>query len=528
VAVNPMPRAQIAANLVLDRLDVDTYWPDQAPPDLLTRLAGPLRAVDAAIQAKLARLTWRGVHLQDVGFAGRSVNGRLTINELTVSDLAEAEARVAGLLDLAAGTFDLSAELHGIQAARLLRRLGFEPSPLLARLEPLTVEGVATGSLEAVHLELEAGDGAGKIDLAGEIGWTGQQAHYEFEIDAAHPDYHELLEDLGAGSLPGDRAPAPLALSGTVQREIGGASAVAGTARFGETSFTGKVAWLAGQDRPHIAARISVGEPTAPVLGGLLDLTGLRLEWPAPHGGFRGRWSERPLALALLDRFDGELVLSSKGGLAGDGLELDARLADGRLTVEHVSLALWQGRLQGELSFDVRRPLPHLTATLDLEAFDPAELAAWLGVPAIVAGPATLHVQATGAGDSARALVGSLMGAVELVAPDGAMPGALPDDFAGSLEQQSDGQGGAAEPAGLAASFALERGVLVAQPMQLDFGDIAVRLEGAVDLYLWAVDLTLRPDAGGPVLKAVGPLHRPQVRLIGAVDQASPAPRASP
>ena len=66
VAVNPAPRPQIAANLVLDRFDLDAYWPDQAPIDLLGHLAGPLREVDAAIEAQLARLTWRGVHLQDL------------------------------------------------------------------------------------------------------------------------------------------------------------------------------------------------------------------------------------------------------------------------------------------------------------------------------------------------------------------------------------------------------------------------------------------------------------------------------
>ena len=35
VAVNPGPRPQIAANLALDRLDLDAYWPGQAPTDLL-------------------------------------------------------------------------------------------------------------------------------------------------------------------------------------------------------------------------------------------------------------------------------------------------------------------------------------------------------------------------------------------------------------------------------------------------------------------------------------------------------------
>jgi hypothetical protein len=511
---------------MLDRFDVDAYWPDQAPADLLAHLAGPLAVVDAAIEAQLARLTWRGVHLQDIGLAARAVNGQLKVRELTVGNLAEAEARIAGDLDLADGAFDLSAELRNVQAARLLRRLGFEPWRLLARLKPATLEGRATGSLAAARIELEAGDGAGKVDLAGEIGWSGERAHYDFDVEVEHPDYHGLLQDLGAGLLPGDGAAAPLSLAGKVQREVGGASSVAGTARLGATSFTGRVAWQ-GEHRPHVAARLSVGEPTAPVLGGLLHLSGLRLEWPAPDGGFRGRWSERPLALPLLDRFDGELVLSSKGGLAGDGLELNARLEEGRLTVEHISLALWQGRLQGELSFDVHRPLPYLIAALDLQEFDPAELAAWLGVPPIVAGPATVRLQATGAGDNVRALVGSLMGKVELRAHDGAVLSALPEDFVG---QQSDGPDAAAEPTGLAASFALERGILVARPVDLDFGDITARLEGAVDLYLWAVDLTLQADGGGAALKVVGPLHRPQVRLIGAAlpKQASPAPSASP
>ena len=156
--------------------------------------------------------------------------------------------------------------------------------------------------------------------------------------------------------------------------------------------------------------------------------------------------------------------------------------------------------------------------------------AAWLGVPPILAGPASLHVQATGAGESVRALVGSLMGEVELKAPDGPVLSALPEDFASSLQQGSDGSENALEPAGLDAVFPLERGVLLIEPLQLDFGASTASLEGAVDLYLWAVDLTLRRAGDGPLLKVVGPLHRPQVRLLEAAgpEQATPAPGASP
>jgi AsmA family len=139
VAVSLAPRPRVAGTLALDRLDVDAYWPDQEATDVLARLAQPLGAFDAAIEAHLARLTWRGAQLLDLGFTGRAVDGRLTINELTVGDLAEARARLAGEVDLFDGGFDLSAQLRGVQAARLLRRLGLEPPQLLARLQPLSV-----------------------------------------------------------------------------------------------------------------------------------------------------------------------------------------------------------------------------------------------------------------------------------------------------------------------------------------------------------------------------------------------------
>jgi hypothetical protein len=527
VALDVAARPQIAANLVLDRLDLDAYWPGRSPADVLGALAGPLGAVDAAIEARLERLTWRGVHLLDVAFAGRSVNEQLRIDDLTVGDLADAKASITGAVDLAEGAFDLSAELSGVHAPRVLRRLGREPWPLLLRLRPLEIEGSAKGSLEAAEVALVIGDGSATVELAGEVGWTDRQAHYALDLQAEHPDYRALLQDLGASVHAAGGPAAPLVLAGKVQGETGGSSSVAGTARLGETSFTGRVAWE-GEDRSAIDARISVGEPTAPVLGALLEVIGWRPEWPGTDGPFRGRWSERPLALEALGGFDGQLVLSGKGGLAGDGFDLNARLEDGELTVEHLSLGLWDGRLQGQLTLEVGRPLPYLVAALDLEAFDPSGLADWLDVPPLLTGPASLHLKTTGAGDNVRALVGSLIGGVELVAQDGLLSDVLPEGFAASTGAQPEDPGPDGS-AGVAASFALERGVLVAQPIELELGDTAAHLEGVVDLFLWAVDLTLRSDDGAR-LKVVGPLHRPQIRLSATAgpEQASPPPNPAP
>ena len=438
--VAPAPRPQVAARLALDRLDVDAYWPDQAPADVLARLAQPLSAFDAAIEAQLARLTWGGVQLLDLGFAGRAVDGRLTIQKLTVGDLAKARLQVAGEVELADGDFELSAELRDVHAARLLRRFGFAPSPLLARLEPLRVAGRAAGSLEAAQVELEIEDGSGEVTLAGDAGVSGREPHYRLIVEAEHPAYQELLRDLGARPYPDVGPAAPLAITGQLEYD-GGESLVAGTARLGATSFTGRAAWEDGQGRPRLAARISIGDPTAPVLAGLLDLSGLRLEWPSLDDAVKGRWSDRPLAVHLLDRFDGELALSSKGGLAGPGFEFTARFDDGRLALDHVSMALWGGRLEGEASLEVRRPLPYLTAALELEDADLGELAAWLGVAPVVAGPADLRLEATGAGNSVRALIGSLIGEVEIAVHEGAVLEGLPAGFVGPRRAAHGGAG---------------------------------------------------------------------------------------
>jgi hypothetical protein len=58
-------------------------------------------------------------------------------------------------------------------------------------------------------------------------------------------------------------------------------------------------------------------------------------------------------------------------------------------------------------------------------------------------------------------------------------------------------------------------------PLLLAVDGTEVRLEGAIDLYLWAIDLTLRPRADRS-LRLVGPLDRPQIRLQAEAPGAKP------
>jgi uncharacterized protein involved in outer membrane biogenesis len=519
VTVDLTARPRVAATIELDRLDIDAYWPDEPATAVLARLAQPFQAADAAIDARLPRLTWAGIQLLDVTFVGQAVDRHLTIDRLTVGDFAEAEAQVAGEVDLAAGRFDLAAEAQGVQVARLLRRLGVEPAPLLTRLQPLSLSGGASGSVEAARVDLELTDDAGKIALAGEIGLVEQRPHYRLEVAAEHPDYHSLLSDLGAYGHGGGGSAAPLAIAGRLEHDLSGATLVAGTARLGVTSFTGRVAWQDSQSRPVVTARISVGEPTAPVLAALLELSGLRLEWPSP-GGVRGRWSEQPLAVDLIDRFDGEVTLSGKGGLAGPGFELSGRFDQGKLMLDQLATMLWGGQLTGELTMDARRPLPYLTAALDLSAFDPGAFAAWLGVAPVVSGQADLHLEATAAGHTVRDLVGSLIGDIEITAHEDTELRSLPPGFPVASTSAASGAA-TVELEGVTATLPLERGAVVVPPLLLAVDGTEVRLEGAIDLYLWAIDLTLRPRADRS-LRLVGPLDRPQIRLQAEAPGAEP------
>ena len=70
--------------------------------------------------------------------------------------------------------------------------------------------------------------------------------------------------------------------------------------------------------------------------------------------------------------------------------------------------------------------------------------------------------------------------------------------------------------------WADQRGIVRAPPTELQVDGVGVRLEGSIDLYLWAADLTLH-RADGRDLRLVGPLDRPQVRLV---ESAAPGPSA--
>jgi hypothetical protein len=412
---------------------------------------------------------------------------------------------------------------------------------MLSRAPPLTLTAGATGRPEQFDLEVEIDDGAGRLAATGEAGWVAERPHYDLDVELRHPDVDALLRPFGASSRPGGDSTAPaLSFTGKLTGAAG-QHTLAGSARLGEMSLTGLLAWQPEEARPRYDLQISVAEPTVEVLTALLELAGNRSSTLLLGTPMLGNWPRQPLDLGWLSRFDGSLKLSAKGGLAGEGSELVARLQDATLYVDRASARLPQGTLGVEFTLDTDAPLPFLAVSLDLHEVDASWLAARLQLDPVVEGSLDLIAQATAAGASLFDLVRTLIGRMELAIGAGRL---VSDEIAPirrALRAGGNNHQPPAAPApdpmadgapvlpftGLVAHFALDRGMAVTESVQLDVDDATVAVAGVVDLLLWATDMTVEVATSEhphePIaLEVVGPLKRPQTRLT-----VPPALRAS-
>ncbi|MCC2663714.1 MAG: hypothetical protein K0S35_1636, partial [Geminicoccaceae bacterium] len=423
LALSLGPRLQVAGALALDRLDLDAYWPDGEPGELAQSALQAFASVDAALEARIERLTWQGLRLAEVTLDGRSVAGRLTLNELSLQEAADSRVRLAGEVDLERARFDLRAELATARPAQLLRRLGLAPPLLLGRLSSVKIDGSARGDLDAFDLALELRSEGAQLEAAGTVDGADEKPRYDLAVNASHPDYPELLDLLGVPRAPGAGAAQPFSMTGRLSGDLSAQATVVGSARLGAMSLTGRVGWDGAAPRPRLSAQISAGDPDLDALAGLAALAGLRFDPSVLEGPRLGAWSTQPLGLRWLGALDAELELSAKGGIVGSGFEAALRLEQGRLLVDRLAAALWQGRLEAQASLDVDRALPFLAIALDLRAIDPGALAAWLDLPPVVVGPADLYVEATTAGDSPYDLIRGLIGEIEVGLSDGRLIG---------------------------------------------------------------------------------------------------------
>lgn len=501
-------RIGIGARLTLDRLVLDPYLAGFGDA------AGGALPLDFNLDASVEQLTWRGQSLAGVKLAAVLQQGKLTLREASVKDVAGAAVSLSG--EAQDGKLRGAVEASGPELARLLR-LGW-PSWTRA-LGPFRLEGNAEGDLASLVLETRLDVLGGSVSAKGTAGLGGAS---DLAIEARHPSLRALLAGLGYRS-----AGEPGALSATFRLEGDGGKWRTDDVAIeaGQTRVAGKVAFDASGAKPRIEARLdATGElaldPYLPVRQAaslpvqLAQATGRA---PAPPD----LWSREPLDLGWLAQFDGTADFSAEavrwGAWRLEHAQSALAVADASLVVKHLDGKIFGGDLAGEGRLGDRFAAKLSLAGADLGA---------VGLGGRVAGKAALDLDVAARGQSPYELVSHLDGTARLAARDGQIGGidlrAISDRLhnidriTDLLDLVRGASGGTTKFSRLDGNFQIERGIARSDDLKLvaDAGEASAT--ATLDLPSWTMEsvasFRLTDHPGAPPLDMIleGPIDAPR------------------
>ncbi|MCG5515308.1 MULTISPECIES: AsmA family protein [unclassified Ectothiorhodospira] len=143
----------------------------------------------------------------------------------------------------------------------------------------------------------------------------------------------------------------------------------------------------------------------------------------------RDGWPDEPLELPVDSlrelKVTGDLSVGNLtvAGLSLQDVNLELRARDGRLDVESIRAALYEGQLDGSLGLDVRQDTPRIQARQALEGIRFGGLLEDLTGKAMVTGGANVSFDITSRGNSVKALINGLNGNGQMRVADGAVKG---------------------------------------------------------------------------------------------------------
>ncbi len=528
-------RLRLGLDVDVERLDLDLYSPDSEAAELLERLAAKAERLDMSIDARFQHLAFQGLHFEEAALSASARERHFKLGSFALKTVGDTTINLEGDVDLQAETVDLTAELSSRFPARVLRHLDLGIPLISARLKPLVLSGWITGELRGFDVGLRADYDDGQWLIEGRGGWIDKEAYYDLAISAGHPDHRALAGHFGLAPLiAANDAPGPFEISGQLKKDPKGAWFTAGNAKLGPTSITGRLAQEGGIGDKTWEAKLSVGHPMKDSLAPFLTVIGLRSasDW-TPHS-ILGRLPQTPFRTGWLDQIDGSLSVVAKGGLAGDGISLSARLNEGFLYVDKAEAALWNGDLQAEMSLERRRGQPFASLALKLDDVDAEALTEWLDMPRTIEGPLSLELDVSSAGHSAFDLMRGVTGSFRIEAGPGKLHGpriptfrkTLRDRFYADLDVLPPLDDPLTMPLStFEANSTLQRGIAIFEEGRLSFdpgmGTSAnAGIDGTLDLLLWAADLSLSvtvddPPADPLILRIVGSPRRPQGFVAG-------------
>lgn len=513
-------RPALGANLVIDRIALDTYLPSEfAPARSAPDPAAPsvisltiLTQFDANLRLSLGQLDKGEVVARNMTLEGNLVDGVLTIDALSIADLAGGDLGLRGRLDGFDGRprLKLEFDVKAQQPGDLLRLAGTVlPLPESA-LAPFSAQGSISGDDTAYRIDGTVNAAALSFSIEGDVSLPPTGApRFAFDVGLQHPDYIDLFRLLHAGFAPEQAAPArAVNLSVHVASEGRGdyaLSAISGA--FGPLALDGDVSLSFDGARPRIDAQLLAGDmdtrhflaPPPPAASSSAK--------PSPAANTE-RWSSLPIALEELRLFDGSVTISGKslhhGNWSVDEPSIEFSVANGGIDLKRLEGYMMRGEfaLQGRLApqgednpdWELRYNLTVAGAELGQGLFDARNID-------LSGGRLDLAMEGRATGASEAALVASLTGKGTLAVENTQLKGfdlaRLNARFAltenpGELVRliQSTMSAGATRVAKLDGDFTLTDGVVAFDDLRLKAAGGDVRVLFAADLAKWRLDAT--------------------------------------
>lgn len=524
----------LGLDIDVERLNLDLYTSSREPGALSAFLAQRLSRLNARVDAAFRQLAWSGLHIDQGTLSATAEQRHLKLTALTLRTIGDTAMSIEGEIDLESEAVDLTAELTSAVPSRALRQLDLDLPLASARLGPIALSGWVSGELGSFDTGLKADYDDGQWLVEGRAGWRDGEPHYDLDISAEHPDYLALADQTGLAPLiPANDATGPFTLSGQLMREPNGVWTAAGSTKLGPTGITGRLTRENAGARPKWNGNVSLGNPRQDSLAPLLALAGLRAAGDWPPRSMLGRLPHLPLPTAWLDDIDGNLTLTAKGGLIGDGLSLSASLDNGFFYVDAFESSLWNGNLLAEMSIEQKRNQPLLSLAATLENVDAEALTEWLNIPRTFEAPLDLDLEISSTGQTLYDFVKDASGQLRLSARPGKLVGTEIPDFRKTFRDRTDispaGFESIEDPLampllGLTANGTLSRGIAVVEGGVVTFdpglgSEAEASIDGSLDLLLWIAEFTLdvrteNDDIQPFKLKIVGSPERPQGLVI--------------
>jgi hypothetical protein len=513
----------------VDRLNLDRYsglWQgDGGARQLLDRFA----KLETQVSSRFKRLIWDDIHIEEATISAGIKGGKIEMESIAAKTVGETAFDLSGHIDFTEETTKLKGNLTSQHPIRALRHVGLNLPPSSARVQPIEVTGHVDGRLERFDLELDADYDGGQGRIDGQAGFVDDDLHYDLAMTIRHPDHLSLASHFGlAPLLPIGDADGDFELTGQIRSDDKAPLLASGSAKLGPSTFTGSLTYVDDAPVGPWELKLSVGAPKWDSLNPFLTLAGLRSAADWTPDRWLGRLPTIGLRTSWLDDVEGSVSLASKGGLAGSGVQLSARLVDGLLYVNRLEAAPWNGQMTAEFTLERRRDQPFAAFAIDLDQVEAADLGNWLGVKDGLEGLLDLEIEASAVGSTPYQMMSSLFGDMKIAIGEGEARGLGIPPLRRTLIPKEEGSlidRSLSQPFDrIALNADISRGILTLEDSTMSIGRdadedmVEAAIEGTIDLLLWIADLTLTPrnaDAGlggeaePRVYRVVGPPDRP-------------------